>query len=96
MSRVEDMKEVVHYRFRAERAEAKFEDLRKRALQAEQRERTAKVQRDHWRGRAERLEVALIDIADGAWNVRHGGGLLTASKFAKQVLGYEGSTHEVE
>lgn len=54
MSRVEDMKEVVHYRVRAERAEAKFQDLRKRALVAEQRERAAKEQRNYWQGRAER------------------------------------------
>ena len=29
---------------------------------------------------------ALRDIADGAWNVRHGGGNLTAHQFAKQAL----------
>jgi hypothetical protein len=91
MSRVDDLKEAVQYRVRAERAEAKFEDLRKRALIAEQRERAAKQQRDYWRARAERTG-GLDEFVFRYFNERN------PDAVAMAITAYEnqGSDHEVE
>lgn len=62
---LDDLKEATHQRVQAERAKAKADEYRQRALQAEHGERVALSKRDKWRERAERAEW----LTDYEWGV---------------------------